>query len=541
MDRVLVIGIDGATFDVIDPMVARGELPNIGGVIARGARGRLESSIPPVTAAAWVSFMTGVNPGKHGIFNFFEVSPEAIRQGLRRLITSRSIESPTIWEIVDRAGGRLVSVNVPVTYPPWPIRGIMISGLPTPAKDETLTHPPELLSEIESAIGEYLLEENPSRGDTTPLREWMERYVRIEEQRHRAALYLIGREEWDLFAIVYGITDRVQHLCWGEYRYGGAMVDAVPEAYRTVDRMVGELISRAGPQTRVILLSDHGFGDLEKVFCTNRWLCEHGFLRLKGAGPGGTRPRPGLRWGTLGGALSRCGFRRVAELLPQPVRCMGLPVLKLRAEGGTTIDWERTDAFAGNFGIYINVREGDVGRVERGRACEELRRRIMAELEELPDPETGGPLVDLVASRGDVYEGPYAERAPDILFRLKGMAYQQQNRPDAKELFTDQRGGTHRMQGVLVAAGPSIQPGATFRDAALIDIAPTLLYLLGVPVPGEMDGRVLTEGLKQEVLEARPVEVSTAPVERIDLLKRGYRKEEEEAILRQLAGLGYLD
>jgi predicted AlkP superfamily phosphohydrolase/phosphomutase len=541
VDRVLVIGIDGATFDVIDPMVARGELPNIGGVIARGARGQLESSIPPVTAAAWVSFMTGVNPGKHGIFNFFELSPDAIRQGQRRLITSRLIASATIWEIVDRAGGRMVAVNVPVTYPPWPIRGAMIPGLPTPAKDETLTHPPELLSEIESATGEYLLEENPSQGDAVPLREWTERYVRIEEQRHRAALHLIGRKEWDLFVIVYGITDRVQHLCWEEYRYGGAMADAVPRAYRTVDRMAGELIARAGPETRLILVSDHGFGDLEKVFCTNRWLREHGFLRLKGAGPGGTQRRPGLRRGTLGGALSRCGFRRVAEFLPQPVRRVGLPVPALRARGPATVDWERTDAFAGNFGIYINVREGDLGTVERGPACEELRRRIMEELEELRDPETGGRVVDLVASREEVYEGRHAERAPDILFRLKGMAYQQQNRPDAKELFADQRGGTHRMQGVLVAAGSPIQPGARFRDAALIDVAPTLLYLLGVPVPREMDGRVLTEGLRQEVLEARPVEVSAAPVERIDLQKRGYRRDEEEAILRQLAGLGYLD
>ncbi|KPK68943.1 hypothetical protein AMJ82_06915 [candidate division TA06 bacterium SM23_40] len=540
VDRAVVIGLDGATFDVIDPMVARGELPNMARVLDRGARGTLESSIPPVTAPAWVSFMTGVNPGKHGIFNFSELSPDAIRRGVRHLITSRSIKSPTIWEIVDRAGGRTVAINVPVTYPCWPIRGCMISGVPAPTKDDAFVHPPALLSALENALGEYPLEQNPPRGVPVDLNEWTRRYRGIEEQRHRAATYLIDRDEWDLFVVVYGLTDRIQHLCWSHYRHGGALEEAIPEAYRTVDRWIGELMAKVGDETTVLVMSDHGFGDLDKAFCTTRWLNEHGFLcyakpRWPGIGAG-----LAVRRATVGRILSRCGFGGLAARLPD--RFQGIVVrLPMLRTGGNGIDWEKSDAFAGNFGIYINVRDGGAGAASGGGEYGDLRRRIASELERLVDLETGECVVDTISFREEVYCGEFAELAPDILFQMKEMRYQQHNRPTCRELFTTQTGGTHRMDGILIAAGPHAASGARFEKASLVDIAPTLLYLLGLPVPAAMDGRVLIEGLDEELLRSREVKVTEAEIARIDLEERGYRKDEEEAIMRQLAGLGYLD
>jgi predicted AlkP superfamily phosphohydrolase/phosphomutase len=565
--KLLVVGLDGGSWNVVEPLVRAGRLPNLARIMG-GVRGPLESTIPPVTPPAWTSFMTGKNPGKHGLYHFLEPTPGGY--GVR-YTNARSRKARTIWSLLSEAGCRVGVVNVPMTFPPEPVNGFMISGMDTPDETSDFVHPRELVPEIRKAVGaikldvRYLGFMHSDHRRTQVLSELRE----IDEQRLQMSLHLLDREPVDVFMVLYGSPDTSQHYFWHysdptHHRHDptGARLfgNAIGEVYERLDRHIGALEGRLAEDGVVMVTSDHGFGPTSsKVIHINRYLADLGLLTFKEEAQAGVHR---LMAGAvkrldrvLRGSLSPHQKRRIARLFPG---------LRSRWEasltGSEAIDWSRTKAYcnealASSSTIWINVKGRQAeGTVQPGREYLELADFLAAKVLELKDPDTGQGLVQRVLRKEEVYHGPYLDQAPDLLlawwegigFSVKASRPGDRNEPIVAEAAAGAAGeaewsGTHRLEGILAVRGSGVKVGETVSGARIMDLAPTILYLMGQPIPDDMDGRVLTEMFDDSYLREHPVRYETAPATADIDGGATYSDEESEIIRKRLQDLGYLE
>src|SRR5262249_9718040 len=307
-DRVSGTGLAGATFRLLEPQVRDGEAPELARLMAEGCHGVLRSTFPPLTPPAWSSFMTGKNPGKHGVFSFRRLASSGYRSG--ELITARDVRARTLWEIVSDAGRSVGAINVPPSYPVQPVNGFMVSCMFTPPGEADVIHPPEL----RPLLGDdYTIAINPPErlvGSDPRYRErcldYLRRLGELAERRREVTLRLLRERPWDLLSVVFYEPDRIQHFFWTHLAglptpdvppaVAAEIADAARGLYRLLDRSVGELVRAAGPGTTTLVISDHGFApEPERLVYVNRWLADEGYLRA----------RPGWRW-----------RRRLARRLP---------------------------------------------------------------------------------------------------------------------------------------------------------------------------------------------------------------------------------
>lgn len=556
--RVLVIGIDSATFDVIEPLVAEGKLPTMRRLMEEGTWGRLRSTVPPFSAPAWASFITGRNPGSHGIFGF--LGP--LRGEFERSVTSRlSMRGESLFGVASRNGKRVGVINVPFTYPPEEVNGFVLPGFMGAAGmlGRPATHPRELLQELRDEIGPLRQEvQTLPYFFTDEKDELVQEFYRVEEQRKEATLYLMQRYEWDLLATVFISLDRVQHFFWKYMdtrhpaydpglarRYGSVIADF----YGYLDRTVEEIIDRAGEDTTVIVLSDHGAGPNTSAFHVNVWLREAGYLRL--------RPRSYPLWRIR---LPLIAYKAMAKLGVHCFTTMRLfPDLKAVSRKDTdprkaidpykVIDWERTRAYGGNLAeqaIYLNVRGREpAGIIESEREYYALLDEIEQGLLALRDPDSGEQVVDKIYRRDDVFSGDCISSAPDLLVRAQNYACKLTDYIYPRHLFERERwhSGSHREEGIFLVRGEGVESGKRLEDACIMDIAPTALHLLGLPVPREMDGRVLEEAIGASFLARHPVSYEEGrgrTVDEGDERGEAIDEEEVEEIKERLRGWGYL-
>lgn len=554
--KLFVVGLDGATFDLIRPWANQGHLPTLQRLMQTGAWGELRSTIPPMTAPAWTAFATGKNPGKHGLYDWVRRDPDSYDVSP---LTGRHIAEPTLWSLLSDSGRRLCIYNVPMTYPPHPVNGLMISGMPAPSTRVTITHPPSLLEEIEQAVGEYLLYPDPGQAySDAGVDAFLERLYRTTETRLRTLDYLREREPWDFLMVVFNGTDTVQHALWKTMspahplyepskaeRYG----DAILRYYQFVDEGLGRLVDNLDDDTVLLIMSDHGFGPFHKFIHVNNWLRQQGWLRLKHTL--GTRAKSALfRLGfapmPIYDMLMRLGL---GGLKREVVRGRGQGLLKTLFLSFDDVDWRRTVAYSlGNVGqIYLNVRGREpLGTVAPGTAYEALRDEIIERLRELRDPETGEAVVQEIYRREEIYHGPALERAADVLFiptRMEYFGFGEYEFGSNQVIEAMKRGisGTHRMNGVLLLHGQPVRPGVQIEDASLYDLAPTILHLMGEPVLSDMDGQVLTGALTppyadpSRIRYVDPQEKSPQPASGPEL-----DSESERIIVERLRNLGYV-
>ncbi|RME43185.1 MAG: hypothetical protein D6795_19825 [Deltaproteobacteria bacterium] len=278
--RCIVVGIDGATLSVIGPMLARGELPHFARFAARGHLGPLRSTFPPISAPAWATFMTGKNPGKHGLFDFRECRPTP--RSIRPLASFRSISGPTFWEIAGHQGKRVVIVGVPMTYPPPTVEGCLVSGFPAPA-GEVFTHPPDLSRRILETEGAFHFDLPWEEADSPAS---LIAAAATSLRNRWNVLHRVAREtEWDLLVVVFTECDRLQHFLWHHHDpthpaapAGGRFPQAIEDHYRALDEILGRILAMGDAQTSFLLLSDHGGGPLWRKLHLNRVLEELGYL-----------------------------------------------------------------------------------------------------------------------------------------------------------------------------------------------------------------------------------------------------------------------
>lgn len=551
--RVLVIGLDGATWDLVRPWVAAGYLPNMARLVGAGSGGPLMSTIPPVSPTAWSSFMTGKNPGKHGVYDF------TVRdfRGYGMRVAQRPSE-PTLWGLLSAQGRCVCVVNVPQTYPPEQVNGYMISGLGTPS-GRVFTHPAELSQVLRRENYRITVDAAVGRDGTVP---YLRDVHQVAEQVTKTGLHLMDQLDWDLAMIVLRLTDEIPHYFWHwmdashpAHRPGDALHrEAVQRCYQKADELIGKLITSVGTrETTVLLMSDHGFGPLHKDVYLNEWLRQQGFLKLRShlssqglitkllQRLGLTRTQVGHtlgRWGLnrLRGAL-RDGLGPWAELFPEDSQ----------PRVADLVDWDNTQAYSvGYIGqIYANLIGRDPnGIVRYGPEYDALLAGLTSRLFEMVDPEDGTQVVDQVLRKEEVYEGRFLPDAPDLLVLMRGLAYITRQGYD----FSDEgqvcatpstcETGGHRQEGILIAGGTHIAKNRWIERARIEDLAPTILHLLGCEVPSDMDGQVIADLFEPEFVTAHPVKYTE--VQWKQDAPDDLTPEDEEKLMEHLRNLGYL-
>lgn len=550
--RLLVVGLDGATFDVIQPLINSGELPNMAALINEGSHGNLESTIPPFSPPAWTSFMTGMNPGKHGVYSFVNYNPLSYTHLEAKSVTAASLAGHTFFDILSRAGYRLGVITVPITYPSWAINGYMVAGEPCPDTQIGLAYPEDFASELTDRyafLSTFWDKPNP---------DIIDGLIDMDGRRTKLALKLIDEKDLDAMVVVLGATDRAQHNFWRYYdpAFGTKLNlpreadfdNVIPDIYRRADEAIGALLTRVGEDTTVIIISDHGGGPAAtQSFHTNAWLGQEGYLSLK---RGQDSVASGLRRVVMAArrGLGATIEERLRRLLPERFVSGGRALVRNVAQ----IDWLSTKAYRFPMyppaeGIVINV-EGrqPQGIVHPGDEYERIRDQIIGKAQQLKNPETGQPVIVRAYKREDLYHGPNAERAPDIVLMLAddykgGTNVHLPLVTDVDYSSLSKVNGEHRLHGILIVRGPTVQQGEMIKDARLVDMAPTILYMLGLPVPREMDGLVIQDLFTSIYLDANPVVYTDEKAAgEIGSVESGLSPEEEEQVRRQLKRLGYL-
>jgi predicted AlkP superfamily phosphohydrolase/phosphomutase len=471
------------------------------------------------------------------------------------MINATSRRTRALWNWLNDAGLSVGLLGIPTTYPPEPVKGTMISGFLAPGPDSEWAYPAELKQELRAELGEFLLAPDERYRSSHRLDRFLEDLTASVENRTQAARYLMRSRPWDLFAVVYWDTDMIQHETWHlldpqHPRYSAPEAADVREKvlafHRKVDTDVGHLLSEVDSDTLVMLMSDHGFGPVHSFFLTNNWLASIGMLRFK------RHP-----WTRLKRLLFRAGYTPLRMF--RIAKALGLASLRRKVRfqqksgllnrvflSFDDVDWARTRAFSiGSFGqVYVNLAgTRPQGIVQPGHEYEELKEKLAQEAHKLRDPRTGELLVERVYRREEVYSGPFIDRAPDLIVQPRGWEYMAFGHADfgSNQLVEPITGlsGHHRPDGMLILSGAGVKPGTHLRGASILDLSPTILHAFGVPIPEDLDGRVLAEAFEPTSSLSRPVEYHDVSVYKDGVSQQEPSDEEMSEVQEKLRGWGY--
>jgi len=555
--EVLIFGIDGATFDLLDRWVEEGELPLFARLLKEGVSSECRSTLPPITGPAWASFQTGVNPGKHGIFDWGSSDEDRYGAGV---VDATDLCVPTIWELASEAGKRVGAIGVPVTYPPVEVNGFITSGVLTPNGADDYAYPQNLKGELEREVGRYVFA--PTHAEMAiNTSSWIRSLKGTVKNKEETALHLLGNRDWDLGMVYFMETDTVKHHlyhtiegsdCRASPRRGAGLDRPVLQIYKRVEKAIRRIIAEvADPETVIVLASDHGFGPLDWIFNVNSWLLREGYLKLKDS-PFSNAKKLLQRVGfnqknlyQLGNLLGPLGKGKEWDMDGfQDI--LGRMFLSM-----DDIDWKRTEAFSrggvtGEIRFNLKGRE-PLGCVEPDQA-ESLRARLIEDLQGLRSPFTGEKVIEKIMSREEIYSGPMASLGPDLLFTTKDMRTDTGGLTVFKTLDSLMPAfaisGTHRMNGIFAASGPPLRRESRFEGMDLTDVAPTLLYLLGIDIPDYMDGQVQEDIFLEEFLGERNYNFVHRNIDAKGGGAGGENLEAEEGegeeVRRRLKNLGYL-
>ncbi len=526
---VLVFGIDGADWDVVGELLDAGRMPALAGLRDRGVFGPLRSTEPPITPVAWSTFLTGLLPGRHGIYNF---STNPFREPPRIESAAHRAGAP-IWRFLSSAGKRSVLALIPFTHPVEPVGGVVISGYGGP--ERPTIDPPEAAGRIFARFPDLVSSHHPMK-----YRYWedFDAYRRLliadVGEVERLCAYLIEEERPDFFAVDFMPSDTIGHLAYHlrdashpAHDPAGA-ADHIGEVYSQVDAAVGRLIERAelvyGGPVNAIVLSDHGMKPIHYVFHINQWLADRGYLRYR------RRSAQRIR------GLARIDTRAMRYRWYPALYDALVPFGRARPDQNRTMrDVHRwsTRAYAYGTGGPIFFGPG-LDRDGQERLIEELRTER--------SPVDGTPA--LTVQRGDqVHRGELAGKAPDLVITANDprvmidSSRRTWQSPWIRHTHLDPAenygfSGHHGSIGIMAAAGPSVSHRA-LRDAGMQDLAPTVLALLGVEADASFDGRVLEGFTPSEQLVAAGASQTQVRSETV------YSDDEERAISERLRALGY--
>ena len=356
--KVVIIGLDAATWTLIRPWIAEGGMPNLAKLMKAGVSGPLQSVLPPITPPAWTSFMTGKNPGKHGVFHFVETERDSYAMNYAN---GGSRRSPTVWKLLNAAGFSVGTMNIPFTYPPEALNGFQISGLDTPTTNSSFVHPPSLKRELVDHFGKITHDVRFLGFMSTDRRraQVLAEMEKIDRQWAEVALYLLEHHPQDVMMFVFMSIDTVQHYFWQYMDRSHFLYDpnaaprfgnAVRQVYNRLDRITGQIVDKLPADTTVLVVSDHGGGPVvDRTVFLNRYLHQLGLLYY--CKPE-NRGRQGKFLRRIGSTTLRRGFSFLRKSLSSRQKTFVaelFPTLRKKAELAYTsfqdIDWDRTKAY----------------------------------------------------------------------------------------------------------------------------------------------------------------------------------------------------
>lgn len=537
--RTLIFGIDGGTWDVLNPLMDRGVMPCLSQLKAEGAWGNLESVVPVNSAAAWSSFLTGIAPEKHGVYDFFAWQP-----GKTRRISANAswLPRPTLFDLL-REEGPVLALKVPMTYPPWPIRGAMVSGLPTPDDESAFTHPPELARRLNPVI------EKGSSGRSWELsaskrHPILNQLFAAQRSLERMTDLLLEECNPNVCFVVARDVDELQHFFWdvlnGQDDFG--YLPRIEDYFADLDRYLARMMDWAGQDARIMILSDHGFGPVEGVWHLNEWLRSRGFLSLM---PEFEKPSvdKNLPWDLrLNFALRRRLLKGLKRLGVSSLRGLesSLEKLKLRSQRDTNltgIDWSSTLAYAGNVGeewlpVYINLAGREPQGAVSPKQYEQIREDLRSTLIKNSDPT----VLEVHRSEEifDIPGGCYSA-APDLIVETLSGAVQSDFALGTPFVYEQprNRNGCHQRRGMVLLWGVDVAKAEI--NASLLDVPATILAWIGMPVPRHFDGKPLLDYITGVIPVESEFAFQVSNSEKLHL-----SEDEEAGVRKKLESLGYL-
>jgi predicted AlkP superfamily phosphohydrolase/phosphomutase len=524
MPRVLLIGWDGADWRILDPLLERGDLPNLQALVDRGQKGVLKSTIPTHSWAAWPSFLTGVDPADHGVYDILETVPGTHKQ---YPVTYKSIKERTFVEDLGAAGRKGLYVDVPLMFPPPDIDATIVAGGVLP-KGRQYTQPADLPETLERNGAPWQINGMSWTTYHNKPEPYLDEVFELTGKRIKAAEWLMDNTDWDLMASVWVSVDRTQHALSNyvgpdhpDYARNSKtpLAARVRDVYKQLDDSIGRMVGKTRDDNIILFISDHGFQSCYRTINMDRLLQKFGYLDFTASnmilGP--------MQWGPM---------RKVARTVYDKLGLHGKVSLP------QPVNWSRTKAYttirSTGEGVSVNLagREPD-GIVDPGD-FEKVRDEVMDRLASFTDPKTGKKPVKAIFKREEIFKGKHTDRAPDILME-PAVGYSLTHAKSAIE-DADWVSGDHRIDGTIVAVGPKVQPFS--QTPMLVDMAPTLLAALDAPASIKHTGRVLHEvvGSEAAIRAGEQVEFvqSTDAEPTVSDTEAGEMEE-------HLRGLGYLE
>ncbi len=541
--KIIILGLDGGTWQVFDRLFAKGKMKNLQRIISSGVRGDLKSTVPPVTGPAWVSFATGKNPGKHGCFDF--TFPDGSLSRLRTISTER-INGKTFYEYLVDAGKKIILINMPVSYPPR-TEEVTITSLLT--KGEQCVFPENLIDEI-PLLKNYHITADMNLLAQEKYDEYFENIRAVEKIRFQSARQLFQRE-WDFFFLLFSGVDWIQHV-----KLDALLSEKFDEKspllkyFDDVDEYLAWFFEKLDDNTNLIIISDHGFQVFQGTFYVNEWLHQQGYLKLKNqSAPENDAHQVAAdlegaykkKWKRLQLPfwvrkiiLSNRWLNKVGVKIYQTLRDKFS--LQMRVEVSPNLAESQAYCTTSELGgIYLNrkdrFRDGTVEEHEYF----DLRNKIIAELRDLKDDQ-GKRIFDEVLEKEAVYRGEKLNEAPDILIKSGRYAI---GSSFSAQILDHKKNFNHHQIGIFIATGKDLKKGVEIGTAELIDIAPTVLHLLDLPIPDDMDGQVIVSAIRSEQMAKKSIRYIKA--ENFIPKKSKLTEQSDELVAQRLRGLGYME
>lgn len=497
--KVLIVSFDGGVWSNLIPLANSGIMPNLKKLLSEGKHTNLESTIPPVTPPAWSAFMTGCNPGKSGVFDFYEHERGSYKPVLT---TSKSIQVETLWQILSKNKIRVGVIDVPINYPPYEVNGFIISGWERPSNKKVFTHPPELGAKLIEKLGDYPICLRTFDRQGTKDVDFLNGLIEITNKVGEAALWLLDTEPTDFFMVHFQTTDIIQHGYWEQiatfdFNSDDSVLKKIWEFYRNLDKYLGLIKERQDSNGSFFLVSDHGFGPVKRRMAMNVWLLENGYLKLK------QDITSQIRTKVKSTAISMVNKVDALARLKNRIKRKQEEELNQRIivprAAFDPIDYRETRAFAGIGTVYGTIQLNLMGRDPLGIVPQSEKEKLTSEITEklnnIKDPTGGQPFIRSVFKKEEIFNGPCLEKIPDLIVVPNDGFYLFQGTSE-KELFCPPHPlsfGNHVKEGILLACGHDT---GTFNldGARIIDITPTILDIFGLRKEPYMDGKSLLQG-----------------------------------------------
>lgn len=534
MGRTLLLGLDGATYSVLDPLMEEGVMPYLASVVEGGVRAVLRSTVPALSPVAWTSLSTGREPGDHGVFDFIR-AVERNGEVYFTLYNAQDIKTETIWSMASRQGRRVTLLNYMLTFPTPPVDGYVVPGLVSWKHLRRGTHPPQLFETLKSLLGsgyremawDFDLEKEVLRGvDQDRYEDWIRFHTTRESHWFEVARHLLEVDPCDLFALVFDGIDKIQHACWrfldpelAPARASGweaRIADLCRAYFNALDGYLEELVRLAGPDARVFFVSDHGFGPTREAFRVNVWLHEQGYLEWN-------EPHPTDE-------ASKDGWKRRLD------------------SNFALLDWKRTTAYArtpSSNGIFIRQSDDPADAGVRPEDYETFRRQLMDGLTKVESPLTGRPVVQRILTREQAFPGTQTGDAPDLFLELADHGFISIRNALPVVEVRQEVSGTHRPDGIFLAQGPGIRRGTEVEALPIAGVAPLLLHSLDLGIPDEMGDELRSDVFDASWLASNPGRGGgwSVPQPQADSTAdgNGLDPQEEAAVFERLRALGYVE